>query len=1149
MRRSQPATDDASPRRTGRPDLEHRVEQAAAGLQGRGATQAGAAVRSDAIAELDKIKERLARLGGAQPAPAAPVARLAPAAPRQAVEQRMTAPAARAPSPDDAGYESLRRELADIKAMLAGSSQQNQSGAFDRDALLRSIEEGYSAIAGRLENAISRHAAPPPGAQMAALSEQVSAVRDLLEQLPMRLPVESVEARLDELRVGLAELSGRGESGLGRHFRAIESRLEEVTRALVAFSVSPGAEPDTLTRIEARLGELSDSVAGLASGQGSEANGIVEAAAQALDAVAAQIADLSSRVEQIYELAAAGPVPEAGLHAIMEQLAAIEDRIAGGAAAGVAFDPAPLEAIERQISDFSARLDDFRAQTEEGVMALAGGRRDDDILAAINAVANRLEELPASEGGALPPAALRGVERRIEEVSKQIASLQPSARPFGATDHDASRHDELLAAIEQLSARMAGGQAYGLQEDGDRLGALEHTLERIATRLDEPAATGNYGIIAERLDSIEQQVLISRDFAIEAANQAAERVLQMAGQMSVQTQGGAYAADPSLVSSLAAELQGLESLAREMASRNDKSFAAVREVLDMVVARLDEMESAIGAGRIDLAMPPVQSAAAPRQRGADRPHEREWSGNPAMPAATLADSPEPRIEDDVPLEPGSGMPDLAALVRDASERRKSQAEAAAMPQGADFLAAARRAAQQGANAAPQPAKEQRKADAKPEKPKKSVVRLAALNGILTGRNKVLLAAVAAAALLAVGLPTVLNLAMGGGEPEIVEPAPDPASGPETPGSGATEPAETEGDLRNAEAKQADDAASLAEVEAKPAPTVGEDAAARTEEGAGPGTPGEAITAAPVPPEEVGNVALRQAAAAGNAEALFEIARRYTDGVGVPRDLAKAAEWYEESARAGSAPAQYRLANFLEKGHGVDVDVERAALWYQRAAEQGNALAMHNLGVLHASGALGGQPDMQQALGWFEKAGDLGVKDSQVNLGIIYAQGMGVEADLEQSYKWLSIAARGGDTDAGSKRDAVAKGMRPEQVERARAVAEAWKPGTIDAAANQPVVLPEWSESGEKAQALPGSPADPAPAAPAPVTPKNAEISRQQMISQVQTILTQMGYDPGPADGVMGQRTRDAVKAVQKQFGMKADGEITAELLEKLAGAV
>lgn len=1205
IRRSQQGGDDRYERSVRQDEPEGRRAQSDGAFPRQGDS------RSNAIAELDRIKDRLARLGAAAPAPAprpagegaqrrpsespAPRAMARPEAPQA---QRMPAVA---PSGE---VESLRREIADIKNMLAGlarsgaspelaadlrriadgvaqmrqpasnghleeiaaelhdlRSEMRQIGSTARPSvdpaeLLRSIEDGYATIAGRLEEALSRHAAPAPvSPAITALSDHVSALRDLVEQLPFRLPVEAVEARLDELGEGIARLSGSGEDGFGRHFRTIENKLEEVTRALVAVSVSPVPDLDALDRIEARIANLSQSIGEIGSGgAGEDRFALAEAATQALDAVTAQIADLSTRVEQIYEIAAAGPVPEEGLQAVQAQLFAIEDRIAqmesGGAAA---IDLAPFKAIIRQVSELSARLDSFQASGGNSGQALSAPNRDEEILAAIDIIAQRLESMPAGGDPASADASLfLSLEQRMDDVSRQIASLQPAAgafgNPTGLLDQGESRHEELLAAIDQLSSRMshAGQDRSDPFEENERLASLEHTLDRIASRLDGPSQPqGDFGIIAERLDSIEQQVAMSRDFALEAANIAAERVLQMAGQMSAQTYGGMHQADPALVDSIASELRGLEALVRDVSMRSDDGFNAVRGVLDTVVTRLDEMEAGIGS------LPPASGRSHEHAHAANRGYAAEGSaglgefGSSLMdgPAAQISrEAPEPRLQDDVPLEPGSGMPDLAALVRDASERRRSQAEASAAPAGDDFLAAARRAAQQQSAAAPAAAAS-KKAPRQDKAPAaKSPAGKSAVAGLFAGKRKLLLGAVAATAILALAVPFAMKMVLGGGGQEIsqeLEQAPATEQSGDATGqlAAAGSPTGEEtvaGDVADSQddpielGAAANDGAADAD-----APAGGAIAPVET-------LSAEAITAAPVPPEEVGNVPLREAAATGNADALFEIARRYTDGEGVGRDLAKAAEWYEQAARAGSAPAQYRLANFLEKGHGVTVDVERAALWYQRAAEQGNALAMHNLGVLYASGSLGGSPDLEQALGWFEKAGALGVKDSQVNLGIIYAQGMGVAVDLVQSYKWFAVAARGGDSDAGAKRDAVAKGMRPEQLEKGRAEAEAWKPGELDPSANAPSVLPEWTAGGgQKADVAPtGSVAAPGPA-----------LSQREILAKVQGMLTQMGFDAGPADGMMGARTREAIRQAQKQFGMAADGQITAEFLERLAGAV
>jgi hypothetical protein len=51
--------------------------------------------------------------------------------------------------------------------------------------------------------------------------------------------------------------------------------------------------------------------------------------------------------------------------------------------------------------------------------------------------------------------------------------------------------------------------------------------------------------------------------------------------------------------------------------------------------------------------------------------------------------------------------------------------------------------------------------------------------------------------------------------------------------------------------------------------------------------------------------------------------------------------------------------------------------------------------------------------------------------------------------------------------------------------------------------------------------------------------------EAQQILLDLGYQPGPIDGIYGSRTADAVKAFQRDIGIKQDGNISPEFLELL----
>jgi hypothetical protein len=55
----------------------------------------------------------------------------------------------------------------------------------------------------------------------------------------------------------------------------------------------------------------------------------------------------------------------------------------------------------------------------------------------------------------------------------------------------------------------------------------------------------------------------------------------------------------------------------------------------------------------------------------------------------------------------------------------------------------------------------------------------------------------------------------------------------------------------------------------------------------------------------------------------------------------------------------------------------------------------------------------------------------------------------------------------------------------------------------------------------------------------------QQISQVQAFLKTAGYDPGPADGQLGPKTRGALRAYQQANGLSPTGELDDETWEKL----
>lgn len=291
---------------------------------------------------------------------------------------------------------------------------------------------------------------------------------------------------------------------------------------------------------------------------------------------------------------------------------------------------------------------------------------------------------------------------------------------------------------------------------------------------------------------------------------------------------------------------------------------------------------------------------------------------------------------------------------------------------------------------------------------------------------------------------------------------------------------------------------------------------------------ERLTAAPVkapmPPKAMGPLALRKAASEGHAGAQYAIAVRYLESKDTKRDPAKAAEWLERAARAGLAPAQYRLAAMYERGVGVDRNIDKSRSWYAAAAERGNVKAMHNLAV-SVSGRDGIAPDYALAAKWYGEAAARGLTDSQFNLGILAEHGLGTTKNLREAYKWFALGSANGDPEAKKRREVIRVQLAPETLTAVEAEVKAWAAKPVSPEANEVPGAQAWAakDPSEAAAVAPGT----------------------SLVTRAQTLLNKLGYDVGPPDGLLGERTRAGIRLFQQRNGLQETGEATIPLLSKL----
>lgn len=856
--------------------------------------------------------------------------------------------------------------------------------------------------------------------------------------------LRQIDSRLDEISRAIiaANRHQNSEHEEALRLERIEHRLNELTQQLDSSVAEQNA--DTLFR---RLGELSQRIDAL-----SEGSRLPE---QAIDQLAQQINLLAHQVGKVME-----NLSQSDYHSVDARLEAIDQKLAAAEKWASEPNPALLEKVDNRFKELTKRLDaQYASHYAEGGM-------------------------------------LHTLEGRLDDISQQISlSLLQTPQP------------EEIALAESEAIR-----------------SLESQIANLARQLAKPSA--EFAEIKPRLDAIERSISDNRETVLHAAREAAETAVAH-----VLKHGSQH--DTAIALQLANDMKSLEALARNADERNGKTFEAVHETLVKVVDRLANLEQQIDAQpHLPQASPKAKPAAnpysaAPQAFPSLAPQTVEKHAKPVVDATNTDEklaklTPKTRQEPELSASLDSVQPDndsvldLNTIMKRVREERSQQENTKAETSGkADLISVARRTAQQAAEEA---SKLEQQSEKAPEKKKGSI------SDLFNRQRKPILLAIGAVMLAIAGLQAGSAFLEARQQAELSAKTEAPAIDKETTASIAPAnealPAPKiqpmpETVIPETEIAKPQQESNLSVTMPNPAPqepTIADTAPAQEPE----------ITVTEVP-VEAGPAALREAAMTGDPRALFEIGNRYMEGRGVQENLAEAAKWFETSAAKGFAPALYRMGNFNEKGLGMPRNLTKAVDWYQQAAKQGNTSAMHNLAVLFASGA-NGTPDNASAVHWFTEAAELGVKDSQYNLGILAAKGLGMQVNLEESYKWFALAAKAGDKDAAEKRDQIGAALKPQQLERAKGSVELWKAKPLNREANL-VDIPEgWSD--EK-----------------PVT--TASVDMKKAVRNIQLILQKNGYDVGTADGVMGNKTRNAIAEIQKAHGQEPTGEVNQQLVQLL----
>jgi localization factor PodJL len=877
---------------------------------------------------------------------------------------------------------------------------------------------------------------PPPRQDLSGLEEQLRKITDQIETL--RRP--GVEEAINALRAELGQIGHALDQAMPRQaIDAIERQIQGLTQR-IAEGRQNGVDRNALAGIERGLGEVRDALQHLTPAENLVGfNDAIEGLVQKIGVIVAEkdpatMAQLESAITTLRGMAnhVASNDTVSALAGEVQSLAEKVDHLARNSTSLDA-----LNSLERRIDALADALAE-RARN--------GDAAPPRLEALVESLSDKIEQIQNSRGDAV---ALSAFEDRIAAFVQRLDASDSRLGQLEAIERGLA---DLLVHIRQMQANRdaaaaAGAiapdnfavgalkQDFGLSQDALKYDivqahdALKHDLVRSQDAIKDDIARaqdtlnkvhGALGELIDRLAAVEQDIRNGRP----------EQPLEKAEPLDL----------PEPVRRLAVHLV-------EDAPRMQAPVAAEEE-------QPEKMSAVGGGGATAWSRPASHLPPAPQiSRLSDVEPSQFAPAAPAVDARrdriTRNETINPGLAPDQPLEPGSGPPPLrpnAAARIAASEAALGNAAPAAGAGGSksNFIAAARRAAQA---AIQQDAAAQADADESSEqgdssmrarvmKRMKSLFVAASIVAIAVGSVQIagnvlhwgksnppkITNGHKAATDTATDAPPQAALAV----PEKVASTRPPALTPPTVSIDLLAPPTATVQVGDTPAQTASPeiTGSIPQIASHPSSQ--------------PATAGAPAAGAPDSlPAAIGSQRLRNAAAAGDAAAAYEVAVRFAEGRGVPVDLSAAAHWYERAAKQGLAPAQFRYASLLEKGQGVTKDLAHARKLYLAAATQGNAKSMHNLAVLYTEG-VDGKPDYKAAAKWFRKAAEHGVADSQYNLGILYARGIGVEKDMAQSYKWFALAARHGDKEAGRKRDEIASHLDPKQLAAARSTVEHFK---------------------------------------------------------------------------------------------------------------
>lgn len=299
-------------------------------------------------------------------------------------------------------------------------------------------------------------------------------------------------------------------------------------------------------------------------------------------------------------------------------------------------------------------------------------------------------------------------------------------------------------------------------------------------------------------------------------------------------------------------------------------------------------------------------------------------------------------------------------------------------------------------------------------------------------------------------------------------------------------------------------------------------------------------------------------ARGDKKGKLLVAAKFLKGEGVQRDQAFAVEMIRQAADAGEKEAMMWLAYANQGGNIGKTDINAAIRWFQAAGKAGVSQAYTELGRIYETGA-DGAPDIETALAWYQRGAQAGDTKAAEAINRLTAS---QQAAQQPQYAAPVYQAPAPQVPMGaSPAQQLQQMIQPmgqgglgqgAQNNNTNNPNDIFVPAPGQAAQVQQPITPAVAQqiANEIDNSItPAYSATPVVASvPTPAPSTQVGMSKEQASADnkaIQRMLRVLGYKVDRVDGEYGPQTASAIRAYQRDHSVYPDGEPSAELIDAL----